>query len=270
MKVARTPSGNVGLVVEAAFMAQGEVVIHGWWATPTGGTFAMNEAPAAINDTCCIAEEEEAKPVAGISKAKFSNRDLEFARSALDLAAHSEGENRTTADSITWVASQSPEHGATSTRESVKIGNSRSASTSDNEESIKEVLDTWAKSFRSKDARIQADCYAPVVETYFRWHNVSKEQLLHDKEKAFAAMAEIRKFDVSDIHISFEQATEKSDSSIVYGRAVATLLKEWDTSTATGKPFSGKAIEKLTFTSSAEGWKIVGEEELKILQVTRQ
>jgi hypothetical protein len=43
-----------------------------------------------------------------------------------------------------------------------------------------------------------------------------------------------------------------------------------DTPSIDGKTFAGKEIEKLTFASSAEGWKIVSEQELKILQVLRQ
>lgn len=147
---------------------------------------------------------------------------------------------------------------------------SEGAPNSDAERSVREALDNWVQSFRNKDARTQAKCYAPVVETYFRWHNVSREQLVRDKEKAFAAMGEIRKYEIRDVQVSLEPATQSSDSSPTYSRADATFQKEWDTSTVAGKIFAGREIEKLTFASSAEGWKIVGEEELKILQVVRQ
>lgn len=147
---------------------------------------------------------------------------------------------------------------------------SEGALSSEAERSIREALDNWVQAFRNKNARTQAECYAPVVETYFRWHNVAREQLVRDKEKAFAAMGEIRKYEISDLKVSLEPVAESSDSSPVYSRADATFQKEWDTSTVGGKTFAGREIEKLTFVSSAEGWKIVGEEELKIIQVVRE
>lgn len=141
---------------------------------------------------------------------------------------------------------------------------------SDSEQSIKEALNIWVKSFRDKDTKAQAECYAPIVETYFRWHNITREQLLHAKQKAFNGIGEIRKYDISDIRITMQPATESSDSSTIYSRADVTFQKDWDTPTIGGKTFAGKEIEKLTLASSAEGWKIVGEQELKILQVVRQ
>jgi hypothetical protein len=140
----------------------------------------------------------------------------------------------------------------------------------DAERSIRQALDNWVQSFRNKDARAQADCYAPVVETYFRWHNVPREQLAHDKEKSFAAIGEIRKYEISEIQVSVQPAIGGPDSTTNYSRADAIFQKEWDTSTVAGKIFAGREIEKLTFVGSPEGWKIVGEQELKILQVVRQ
>jgi len=95
------------------------------------------------------------------------------------------------------------------------------------------------QSFRNKDARAQADCYAPVVETYFRWHNVPREQLAHDKEKSFAAIGEIRKYEISEIQVSVQPAIGNPDSTTNYNRADAIFQKEWDTSTVAGKIFAG-------------------------------
>jgi len=136
---------------------------------------------------------------------------------------------------------------------------------------IRETLDKWVQSFRNKDARMQAECYAPVVETYFRWHNVTREQLLHDKKEAFAAMGEIRKYNISDIHISLGRVTGSLlGAGSPESRADVTFQKDWDTSMTNGKTFAGKEIEKLTLANSSEGWKIVGEQEMKILNVVRE
>lgn len=49
----------------------------------------------------------------------------------------------------------------------------------------------------------------------------------------------------------------------------ATFHKDWDTSTLDGKTFGGSEIEKLTFAPYSGSWKIIREEELKILDVVR-
>ena len=84
-------------------------------------------------------------------------------------------------------------------------------------------------------------------------------QLRNDKEKAFADIAEVRKYNVTDVQISRAEGD----------RLAATFRKDWDTLASSGKAFAGSEIEKLTFANYADGWKIVREEELKILHVTR-
>ncbi len=59
-------------------------------------------------------------------------------------------------------------------------------------------------------------------------------------------------------------------SGITYGRAAAAFQKAWETTQVDGKTFSREEIEKLTFTSSPEGWKIVREEELNIIRASRR
>jgi hypothetical protein len=141
---------------------------------------------------------------------------------------------------------------------------------SPDEQSVKRAVAVWVESFRAKDAVRNAACYAPLVETYFRRHDVSREQLQHYKQAAFERMLAIRKYDVSDVHVEVVSSVEPAADSVAYGRATAVFQKEWDTAESTGKNFSGREIEQLTFTSSPEGWKIVREEEVKILQVSRR
>jgi protoporphyrinogen oxidase len=53
-----------------------------------------------------------------------------------------------------------------------------------------------------------------------------------------------------------------TDERAIPSRAAATFHKVWDTRQFDGKTSSGEEIEKLTFASSPEGWKIVREEEV--------
>jgi len=127
------------------------------------------------------------------------------------------------------------------------------------EKAIKSAINVWVRSFRDKDGTTHAACYAPVVEKYFRRYDVSNQKLLRDKENAFAAMELVRTYDISDIQVAAEPG----------GRIAATFHKDWDTSTKDGKVFAGSEIEKLTFAPYSGAWKIVREEELKILRVSR-
>ena len=125
------------------------------------------------------------------------------------------------------------------------------------QEAIRNTIGLWAKSFREKDTATHVGCYAPVVETYFRRHDVAKVSLQRDKERAFADMTTVKTYDITDIRITTEPD----------GRLSATFHKDWDTPTIEGKPFSGSEIEKLTFANYSGEWKIVKEQELEILRV---
>lgn len=82
-------------------------------------------------------------------------------------------------------------------------------------------------------------------------------------------MVDLRKYDVSDVHVEAVSSVQRAENSVDYSRATAVFQKEWDDTESTGKTFSGKEVEKLTFASSAEGWKIVREEEAEIKEVHR-
>jgi len=139
---------------------------------------------------------------------------------------------------------------------------SRPGSTGDvltprNREAVEATLHKWSESFRTGDAVAHVDCYAPVLEIYFKNRQLSREQLLRDKQKAFSTISVVTTFDLSDIQLSPEPN----------GRIAATFQKNWDYSMNLGKGFVGSEIEKLTFENLAGDWKIVKEEELRIVRV---
>jgi hypothetical protein len=138
------------------------------------------------------------------------------------------------------------------------------------ETSVRDAVGAWVSAFRSKDTNAMSNCYAPLVEKYFLRQNVTREQLRRYEESAFARTLNIRKYEISDVHVKFLPPDQKSADSVVYSRAAATFNKQWETTESNGKTFSGEEIEQLTFTSSPEGWKIVREEEEKIIRVSRR
>jgi ketosteroid isomerase-like protein len=177
-------------------------------------------------------------------------------------------------------ASHAPETAAPN-EESAPIGQAQSSQpqaihpdrsadnqTSATEQSVPDAVGAWVQAFRSKDSTALADSYAPVVERYFRRNNVSHQQIRQYIESSFARMVDIRKYEVNDIRVGMLPGDNPSNGTS-YSRATATFRKTWDTLESDGRSFTGEEIEQLTFTSSPQGWKIIREEELKILRVSR-
>jgi hypothetical protein len=136
-------------------------------------------------------------------------------------------------------------------------GNSRNGRSS--EPAINDAVNKWVDAFRSKDANRLAASYAPVTEMYFLQKNWTREQILGTMASTFARTRGIRKYEVNDVRIEM----------LPTGRAAATFHKTWETLQRDGKIFSGEEMEKLTFSSSPEGWKIVRDEELHIIRAKK-
>jgi hypothetical protein len=122
---------------------------------------------------------------------------------------------------------------------------------------IRSLLSTWTESFKEKDLARQVDCYAPVMETYFLRHNVSRDFVKSDKSRTFSTIKEVCIFEISDIKIEFASSSNAS----------VKFRKKWDTSLASGKRFSGEEIEQLQLANLDGGWKIVSEKEIQIVKV---
>jgi ketosteroid isomerase-like protein len=131
---------------------------------------------------------------------------------------------------------------------------------SGNESAMKDAVEGWAQAFRSRDTVTLAGYYAPVVEQYFKKTNIERAQVQLNFESGFSNITNINRYEITDMRIDFIDGAS---------RATATFNKQWDTSQIDGKTFSGEEIERLTFASYPEGWKIVREEELQIIRASR-
>jgi hypothetical protein len=127
------------------------------------------------------------------------------------------------------------------------------------EQGINSLLDDWVQSFRQKDVTKQVECYAPQLDVYFRQHNLTRAFVETDKSWAFGRIAEIRKFEISNVQIYLDATNE----------ATVTLNKTWDTTLTSGRPFAGSEVERLRLTLIDGRWKIKSEEEVAIYSVTR-
>jgi hypothetical protein len=162
-----------------------------------------------------------------------------------------------------------PVTAATSAEDSPKDSDA-SVPSPDSKESVQRAVSAWVTAFRSKDANTLATSYAPNVEKYFRRENVSREEIQGYFESAFARIISIRTYEVDNIGVESLPIDDYSGSGINYSRAAATFHKTWETAEVDGKTFSGEEIERLTFASSPDGWKIVREEEINIIRASRR
>jgi TPR repeat protein len=124
---------------------------------------------------------------------------------------------------------------------------------------IRQVLDAWVESFKSRDATRHADCYAPMIERYFLQNNVNHDQLRRNKDAAFQRISEVRQYDIADVTIANEASERYS----------ATFNKTWNYLRVDGTIVSGEEIQRLVFDLFDGQWKIVREEEVKIIHVEK-
>jgi serine/threonine protein kinase len=125
------------------------------------------------------------------------------------------------------------------------------------EDNIRAVLNRWLDTGRNRNAAAQADCYAPVVNTFYNRHRVSRSDIQREKQRQFDTIGPIHKLDVSNVQISQLSPTT----------SVILFDKTWDFGDRT--KFSGSERAQLTLGKIDGQWKITGERELKVYHVHR-
>ena len=113
---------------------------------------------------------------------------------------------------------------------------------------IHELLDRWAGALKRGDVEAAAQCYAPVVSTYFTRHNVTREGVRQSIRQARARYGRLDVYRISGLGI-----TPVSDS-----RAVATFRKHWRTS-GRGRS-AGEEEERMTLVRTEGAWQISSEQ----------
>jgi hypothetical protein len=122
---------------------------------------------------------------------------------------------------------------------------------------IESLLHAWVDTWKREDLEGHMQCYGPVLEVYFRKHNISSNEVREDKARAFRQFTEMRVYEIDDLQVSFDTATS----------ATAVFVKKWD---AIGSSeFSGEAQERLKLTQLNQQWLITSEEETKVLWVKK-
>jgi hypothetical protein len=123
------------------------------------------------------------------------------------------------------------------------------------EQSIQLLLSRYRAAIRTKNLDLVEGYYAPIVETYYRWHDVPRETVLKEIRRAFAMYQSVAKLDLRNI--TFRDLSED--------RATATFDKEWDFRGP--KQFAGAERQEMIFVKIRDEWRIASEKELKVYWV---
>lgn len=117
---------------------------------------------------------------------------------------------------------------------------------------IVQTLDRWASAIEENDPTKTASCYGENVQRYFRARNLSREQVLADREAQAASGRRIIRFQLSDLQ--FEDVTPSS--------AKISLTKSYEVEDSGTAPIDRKTHSRLWLTKTELGWKITGEQDL--------
>jgi hypothetical protein len=113
---------------------------------------------------------------------------------------------------------------------------------------IHALLDRWSSALKRGDVTAAAQCYAPVVTTYFARHGVTREAVRESLLQSRERYGRLEIYRLSGVGI-----TPVSDS-----RAVATFRKRWK---ASGRArYAGEEEERMTLVRNRGVWQISSEQ----------
>lgn len=115
---------------------------------------------------------------------------------------------------------------------------------------IHELLDRWSSALKSGDVEAAAQCYAPVVSTYFARHDVTREAVRQSIRQVRARYGRPDVYRISSLAIM-----PVSDS-----RAVATFRKHWHWRTSGRGRSAGEEEERMTLVRDGGVWRISSEQ----------
>ncbi len=113
---------------------------------------------------------------------------------------------------------------------------------------VRELLDRWSAALKRGDLRTVAQCYAPVVGTYFTHHDVAREAVRLSLQLSRERYGRLDIYRISGLGI-----TPVSDN-----RAVVTFRKRWKTSGRARS--SGEEQERMTMVRNQGAWQISSEQ----------
>jgi len=115
---------------------------------------------------------------------------------------------------------------------------------------VHQLLDRWAGALRRGDVETAAQCYAPVVGTYFERHNVPRESVRQSIRQERARYGRPEVYRISGLGIT----------PVSENRAVATFRKHWEWRTPGRRRAAGEEEERMTLVRTDGAWQISSEQ----------
>jgi ketosteroid isomerase-like protein len=122
---------------------------------------------------------------------------------------------------------------------------------------ISSLLNRWAGSIRSGDARSLARFYAPRISPYYARRSARPADTRQHLEYLRGRYGRLAIYRITGLSIAPVSAN----------MAFATVTKHWET--AGPRKQAGEERQRITLVRTDEGWKIAGEEEPRVSWVHR-
>ncbi|MDQ3818952.1 MAG: nuclear transport factor 2 family protein, partial [Acidobacteriota bacterium] len=122
-------------------------------------------------------------------------------------------------------------------------------------ESLRGAFDSWIASTNARDVDKLMTLYDSKLDTFYRAQNVSKDFVREDKARS------LKRADVIEVAASGVETTMAGDN----GTATMRFHKRYAVK-IDGRERRGEVLDWLRWRRTDEGWKIVGERDLKVLR----
>lgn len=119
---------------------------------------------------------------------------------------------------------------------------------------LRSALGEWVAATNSRDVGRQMNYYAPKVEAFYLSRNAPREAVRAEKARLFGRASSV----------NVQAARPEIQMSRDGRTAVMRFRKRYQITGADSR--SGEVLQELRWRRTADGWKIVGERDLRVLQ----
>ena len=132
---------------------------------------------------------------------------------------------------------------------------SGSAGAQGNFASLRVAFDGWLAATNARDLEKLISFYSPKMEAFYRARNVSQDVVIADRTRMF------KRADKIEVSTDDPEITISGDGQTATMRFNKTYLMR-----VAEREHHGKVIQQLRWELTPEGWKIVSERDIKVLE----
>jgi YD repeat-containing protein len=121
--------------------------------------------------------------------------------------------------------------------------------------SLRGALDGWVAATNARDLERMMRFYSPEVEAYYRARNVSQDFVRADRTRLFERSEAI------EVRVTAPEITMSPDNSTATMRFRKGYVMK-----VRGRERRGEVLQVLQWRRTDEGWKIIGERDIKVLR----